>query len=237
MSGIFYGIGVGPGDPELLTIKAARVLGQVDAVIAPKGEKTEDSTALDIARPYLPKEAQVIRLTFPMVNDPQELNRAWEENKEVILQLLAEGQKVAFLTLGDPMLFSTYIYIFRLLQDSGYPLVTIPGITSFSHMASRLGRPLAERDEILTIIPATAGEESLDQAIGSSSNLVLMKVYRNFASIMEKLKKSGYWKNAVMVSKCGWNDEEIYYDLENIQGDKIHYLSTIIAKKSRDTGK
>ncbi|MBT9139698.1 MAG: Cobalt-precorrin-2 C(20)-methyltransferase [Dehalococcoidia bacterium] len=231
MSGIFYGIGVGPGDPELLTIKAAQVLSQVDAVIAPRGEKAEDSIALAIARHYLKEGAQVTRLTFPMVSDQQELNRAWEENKDIILNLLVKGQKVAFLTLGDPMLFSTYIYIFRLLRDSGYPLVTIPGITSFSHLASRLGIPLTEKDETLTIVPATAGEEILDRVLDCSGNLVLMKVYRSLPVIVEKLKKSGHLENAVMVSKCGWDDEEIYYDLEKIQGDRIHYLSTIIAKK------
>ncbi|MBT9141633.1 MAG: Cobalt-precorrin-2 C(20)-methyltransferase [Dehalococcoidia bacterium] len=231
MSGIFYGIGVGPGDPELLTIKAAQVLSQVDAVIAPRGEKAEDSIALAIARHYLKEGAQVTRLTFPMVSDQQELNRAWEENKDIILNLLVKGQKVAFLTLGDPMLFSTYIYIFRLLRDSGYPLVTIPGITSFSHLASRLGIPLTEKDETLTIVPATAGEEILDRVLDCSGNLVLMKVYRSLPVIVEKLKKSGHLENAVMVSKCGWDDEEIYYDLEKIQGDRIHYLSTIIVKK------
>lgn len=231
MSGIFYGIGVGPGDPELLTIKAAQVLSQVDAVIAPRGEKAEDSIALAIARHYLKEGAQVTRLTFPMVSDQQELNRAWEENKDIILNLLVKGQKVAFLTLGDPMLFSTYIYIFRLLRDSGYPLVTIPGITSFSHLASRLGIPLTEKDETLTIVPATTGEEILDRVLDCSGNLVLMKVYRSLPVIVEKLKKSGHLENAVMVSKCGWDDEEIYYDLEKIQGDRIHYLSTIIAKK------
>lgn len=107
MSGIFYGIGVGPGDPELLTVKAINVIREVDVIIAPKTEKKEDSVALSIARPYLKKEVEIVKQVFPMVVNFEQSPDAWENNKDEILSLLKAGKKVAFLTLGDPMFYSS----------------------------------------------------------------------------------------------------------------------------------
>ena len=115
MSGIFYGIGVGPGDPELLTVKAINAIKEVDIIIAPKTEKKEDSVALSIARPYLRDDVEIVKQVFPMVVNFEKSPEAWENNKNEILALLKAGKKVAFLTLGDPMFYSTYIYVFRLL--------------------------------------------------------------------------------------------------------------------------
>ena len=120
MRGTFYGIGVGPGDPELLTVKAIKAIEAADVLIAPKTEKKEGSVALEIARPYLKKDIEIVYQVFPMVKDFAEDTGAWEANKEEILALLRAGKNVAFLTLGDPMFFSTYIYVFRLLEHEDY---------------------------------------------------------------------------------------------------------------------
>ena len=110
MSGIFYGIGVGPGDPELLTMKAIHVMEKVDVLIAPKTEKKDGSVALSIARPYLRPDIEIVYQVFPMVKGFAENSiGAWEQNKQEILSLLKAGKNVAFLTLGDPMFYSTYI--------------------------------------------------------------------------------------------------------------------------------
>jgi precorrin-2/cobalt-factor-2 C20-methyltransferase len=232
MSGIFYGVGVGPGDPELLTLKAIHTIQQADVVIAPKTEKKENSVALTIATPYLKAGARVVKLVFPMVSNTEQLTDAWLDNKNIILDLLQQGKKVVFLTLGDPMFYSTYIYVFRLLKDAGYPIETLPGITAFCAIGSKLGYPIVEGDDVLNVIPATMGDEKLEQVFASADNIVLMKVYKNFPQLLEKLKRHGFAKQAVMISRCGLDDEQVVYNLSDLAPDhKLNYLSTIIARR------
>jgi len=233
MPGIFYGVGVGPGDPELLTLKAINAIKSADIVIAPRTEKKDESTALSIARPYIQDGCKVLELVFPMNYNAQALSDAWTSNKGIILGLLNDGKKVAFLTLGDPMLYSTYMYVYRLLEDTGHELVNIPGVNSFSAIGNRLGVPLAEGGDILTIIPATIDDERLEKVLAASDNVVLMKVYRNYKEIIEKLDKYGMLENAVMVSKCGLEGEEIVHDLVTTGGMKVNYLSTILTRRSK----
>jgi precorrin-2/cobalt-factor-2 C20-methyltransferase len=231
MTGVFYGVGVGPGDPELLTLKAVNVIREADVIIAPKTEKKEDSTALSIARPYLQNNVTVLELVFPMVNDTQILTEAWEYNKNAILDLLKEGKKVVFLTLGDPMFYSTYIYVFNLLEDCGYPVETVPGITAFCAIGSKMGYPLVEGNNVLSVVPCTIEEERLDEVLRTSDNLVLMKVYKNYTQILEKLEKYGLMENAIMVSKCGLDDETVVHDLKDAGLQKVNYLSTILTRR------
>lgn len=233
MSGIFYGVGVGPGDSELITVKGVKILQEADIIIAPQTKKEGPSTALNIVRPYLDAKAQVVKLVFPMVDIPEELNESWRLNKEKIDTYLQEGKKVAFITLGDPMLYSTYIYVQRLIKDSGYQVVTVPGITSFSLMAGRLGEALAENDETLVIVPATAGEETLAKALSFADNVVLMKVSRNFRGLVNRLKEQDLLKGAFMVSHCGWENERIYTNLEELAEDTVSYFSTILVKRNK----
>lgn len=233
MSGIFYGVGVGPGDPELLTLKAVKVIQNADVIIAPKTEKKEDSTALSIARPYLKENVEILKLVFPMVNDVDVLTEAWENNKTAILAELQAGKKVVFLTLGDPMFYSTYMYIYRLLKDSGHGIETVPGVPAFCAIGSQLGQPLAEGTDVLSIIPATMEDEEMDKILSLSDNVVLMKVYKNFSKVVEKLNQHGYGDNAVMISKCGLPDEQISYNLGEVDGSKVNYLTTILAKKRK----
>jgi len=233
MSGIFYGVGVGPGDPQLLTLKAVEVIKNADVIIAPKTEKKEESTALSIARPYLRADVEILKLVFPMVSDADTLTEAWENNKNSILAELTAGKKVVFLTLGDPMFYSTYMYVYRLLKDSEYAIETIPGVPAFCAMGSQLGQPLAEGNDVLSIIPATMQEDEMDKVLTISDNVVLMKVYKNFTQIVDKLKEHGFAENAVMISKCGLPDEEINYDLDQVDAQQVNYLSTILAKKRK----
>lgn len=233
MSGIFYGVGVGPGDPELLTLKAVKVIQEADVIIAPKTEKKEDSTALSIARPYLKDDVEILRLVFPMVNNTTTLTDAWENNKESILAQLQAGKKVVFLTLGDPMFYSTYMYVYRLLKDSGHGIETIPGVPAFCAIGSQLGQPLAEGTDVLSIIPATMREDEMDKILSLADNVVLMKVYKNFAQVVEKLKQHGFGDNAVMISKCGLPDEQVSYNLSEVDAAQVNYLTTILAKKRK----
>lgn len=232
MAGTFYGVGVGPGDPELLTVKAVRLIQEADVIIAPHTEKKDESTALAIARPYLKDTARILYLVFPMIFQPGALSAAWESNKETILGLLAGDKNVVFLTLGDPMLYSTYIYLHRLLKDCGYPLVTVPGIPSFCAAAAATGTPLAEGEEVLSIVPATLETEKLCRVMETADNLVFLKASHSWPRIAQIIDKSEV-EQAVLVTKCGSPEEEVCYDLADWQDRKINYLSTILAKKGQ----
>ncbi|MCX7781667.1 MAG: precorrin-2 C(20)-methyltransferase [Negativicutes bacterium] len=232
MTGVLYGVGVGPGDPELMTLKAIKAIKAADVIIAPKTEKKEDSVALTIATPYLKEGVQILKLVFPMVFVQEELNDAWVNNKNTILGLLAAGKKVVFLTLGDPMFYSTFIYIYKLLQGSGYPIESIPGVTAFCAIGSKLGYPLAEGNDVLSIIPATASTEKISQALATADNVVLMKVYKNLDEIVRSLEKHDLLDNATMISRCGLVDETITRNLADGVNKCQNYLSTIVSHRS-----
>ena len=169
---------------------------------------------------------------FPMVKGFALDDAAWKQNKEEILGFLEEGKNVAFLTLGDAMFFSTYIYVFRLLEKEGVPIETIPGIPAFVAMGSHLGWPIVEGDDVLSVIPATAGTEKIEKALSVSDNVVLMKVYKNFPEVAELLEKNAMLDHAVMVSRCGLPDEERIDDIRARKNQPVNYLSTILARRS-----
>ncbi len=232
MKGTFYGIGVGPGDPELLTVKAIHAIQAADVLIAPKTEKKEDSLALSIARPYLRPDVEIVYQTFPMVRDFAQDTRPWEANRDEILALLEAGKNVAFLTLGDPMFFSTYIYIYRLLRDAHVRIETIPGVPAFAAIGSRTGYPIVEGDDILSIIPATAPEEKIQRALAAADNVVLMKVYKNFSQIVDDLEAAQLSEQAVLVSRAGLPEERVIRDVPAHRNEKLNYLSTILTRKN-----
>jgi precorrin-2/cobalt-factor-2 C20-methyltransferase len=233
MAGVFYGVGVGPGDPELLTVKAIKVIREADVILAPKTGKKETSTALTIAKPFLKMDVQIVPMVFPMVFDKEILAAAWEDHQKAILELLAAGKKVVFLTLGDPMLYSTYIYVFQLLQNCGYPIETVPGVPAFCAVGSKLGYPLAEGNDILSIIPATIAADRLDRVLAISDHVVLMKVYQNYQRIIAALERHDMAGNAVMVSRCGLEGEQVIRNLNEPDMPKPNYLSTILTKRSK----
>ena len=228
MRGTFYGIGVGPGDPELLTVKAIKA----DVLIAPKTEKKEGSVALEIARPYLKKDIEIVYQVFPMVKNFADDSGAWEANKAEILALLNAGKNVAFLTLGDPMFYSTYIYVFRLLEHEDVDIVTIPGVPAFIAIGSRVGRPIVEGNDVFAVIPGTADKDRLEEVMAVAGSAAVMKVYHNSAEIIDLLKRNNMTKEAVLVSRAGLDDERIIYDLEAHADEKLNYLSTILTRRS-----
>ncbi|MTI81163.1 MAG: precorrin-2 C(20)-methyltransferase [Firmicutes bacterium] len=237
MSAVLYGVGVGPGDPELLTLKAVNIIKQADVILAPKTEKKSGSLALAIATPYLNDGAEIIELTFPMVNNREKLSVAWRNSKETILNLLKQGRRVVFLTLGDPMLYSTFIYVQQMIADSGYPIKVVPGVTSFSAIGSKLNYPLAEGNGILCVVPATVDEKKLDEIISTSDNLVLLKVYKNYHQIVNKLKQFGLFENAILVTECGMEGERVTTKLDKVEVPEVNYLSTIIARRYKANNK
>lgn len=233
MSGKLYGIGVGPGDPELLTVKAVRLIKEADIIITPKTEKKDGSVALNIASPYIDEtHTEIVPVVFPMVFHPETLSDAWLEARKVIVSYLEEGKNVVFLTLGDPMFYSTYMYVYRLIEDCGYEIETIPGITAFCAIGSHLGYPIVEKEEVLAVVPATASKEKIDSVLAVADDAVIMKVYKNFKDVQELLVKHDMADDAVMISRIGLDDEEVYRGLDQVSPDtKLNYLSTILAKR------
>lgn len=232
-AGTFFGIGVGPGDPELLTIKAINAIKMSDVVIAPKTEKKEGSIALSIAMPYILPNVKIIYQTFPMVKNFNELPQIFEQNKEEILKFLFRGKNVAFLTLGDPMFYSTYIYIFRLLKEFNIKIKTIPGIPSFLAISSYIERPLSYGNEVLTVVPSTVEYNKIENVLKNSDVTVLMKVYKNFSQIVDILKNTDMIEEAVLVSRCGLDGEKIIKNIEEHKSEKVNYMSTILTRRKK----
>ena len=232
MKGKLYGIGVGPGDSELMTVKAARLVGEADIIITPKTEKKDGSVALNIAKPYIQEHTEIIPVVFPMVFHEETLSDAWIEAKNIIVSYLEQGKKVVFLTLGEPMFYSTYMYVYRLIEHTGYDIETIPGVPAFCAIGSHLGYPIVEKEEVLAIVPATAPKEKIDAVMAVADDAVIMKVYKNFDEVQAVLKKHNMADDAVMISRVGLPDEEVFCGLENMPADtKLNYLSTILAKR------
>ena len=230
--GTFYGIGVGPGDPDLLTVKAIRALKTIDVLIAPKTEKKSDSVALSIAEPHLKAGVEIIYRTFPMVKDFAAETEVFESHRDEIVRLVRGGLNVGFATLGDPMFYSTYIYIFRLLKNFGVPVVTIPGVPAFLAIAAQIGRPVAFGNDILAIIPATAELDAVKNFLAHADAAVLMKVYKNFPEIVDALQSTALIDDAVLVSRAGLDDEKIIADIAAHRDEHLNYLSTILTRRS-----
>ena len=231
MAGKLFGIGVGPGDPELLTVKAINAIKQLDVIIAPKTEKKDGSVALNIASQYIKPETEIVYQVFPMTVGFAEDDTAWQSNKQEILELLQAGKNVGFLTLGDPMFYSTYIYVFRLLQHEAVEIETIPGIPAFCAIGSATNTPIVEGDSILSIIPANMLEDRVRSALKTCDNAVLMKVYKNSDAVIDMLAEEGLAKQAVLASRCGLDDEVIIRDISGEKGRKLNYLSTILTRR------
>lgn len=227
MKGIFYGIGVGPGDPELLTVKAINAIKNSDVIIGQK-------TALRIAESYIPSDADVVCHSFPMVRDFEQHPEIFESIVQKTLPCLDEGRNVGFLTLGDPMFYSTYIYILKLLKKADVRIETVSGVPAFLAAAARTALPAAYGDEILTIIPATADPGKISDALKSSDAAVLMKVYKNFHDIAGMIRKEDLAENAVLISRCGLDDEKVITDITSCRDDDINYLSTILTRRKTD---
>ncbi len=227
----FYGIGTGPGDSSLLTIKAVNTLKELDILYTPEGKKDGESLALSIVNEYLPKELEIKSRHFPMSFNNTEKILAWDQIANEIIEDVNQGYDVGFVTLGDPMIYSTYIYVMERLIDK-IEVETIPGISSFSNIASNQNFPLVLDKEPLIVLPCTIEEEKIDYALENYKSIVLMKVYKNFKSIVEKLEKNNLIDYSILVSNSSQNNEVVYNNLRELNlEERISYFSTILINK------
>ena len=230
--GTLYGIGVGPGDPDLITLKAVRVLQRVPHIFASCSTKNSYSLALNIVRPHL-NGAGIEHLPFPMTRDPLVLKEAWEKNAERVLEVLASGEDAAFVTLGDPLTYSTFGYLLKTLKrlNPEVPVVTIPGITSYSAAAARTHIPLTEGEESFVLISGAQGAARLREVVDQSDNIVMLKTYRHFEEIYRALEELDLLDRATCISRCGLDGETVVENLRDFKGQPVPYLSMIIIKK------
>ena len=227
MKGKFYGVGVGVGDEEELTLKAVRILKEADILVLPEAKKSEGSTAFEIIKDYLREDTEKLFLEFPMLENAKEKEKIRKKNAEVIREELEKGKNVVFLTIGDPMVFSTYTYILEHLEETDI-VETVPGVTSFGSMASRLNIPLVIGDEDLKIVSLNKNTD-IYKEIENNTNIVFMKLSRNFERLKKALEDTGNLENSILISNCGKENEEIITDVAS--AEKVHYFSTLILKK------
>jgi len=232
MPGKLYGVGVGPGDPELITLKAKRILEEADCIAVPKTAAGRDSLALSIAEGLLGHRKEIIELQFPMSYDEKLLESSWNSAVASIKGKLDEDRNVAFVTLGDPTVYSTYMYVHKALGQYGYPVEIIPGITSFCASAARVGISLGENRETIAVIPSAYECGNLDDILNSFDNIVLMKISSKFLKLKEKLQELHLQDKAVVVSRCGLDGEMVERNINEVDENSLSYFTTMIIKKN-----
>ena len=227
MSGILYGIGLGPGDPELVTLKALRLIRESEVIAVP-GTDIHKSVAYRIAKGAYPEldEKKLLPVPMPMTKDRQTLDAVHQAGADAIARFLKEGKQVAFLTLGDPTVYSTYLYIHRRILEQGYEAKIISGVPSFCAAAARVNMGLSEMAEPLHIIPATYSGGSLEEVLALPGTKVLMKTGKEMKRVRAGILESG--KSAVMVENCGMDDERVYTQPEAFPEDASYYSLIII---------
>ncbi len=233
-TGTFYGIGVGPGDPELITLKAVRIINKVDIIFAASSIKNKHSLAVDIAKPHISENADIRPLSFQMSNNESEKEELWRGNTEIIISELEKGNDVAFLTLGDSMTYSTYGYLVKIIQEikPEIKIITVPGIPSYLAAASGMNLPLVEGDESLLITSGARGGKELRKYSDCIENVVLLKTYKNVEDINDALSEADLLKNSRAITRCGREGEEVFNDVKELENRKPDYWSLIIAKKN-----
>ena len=229
MKGILYGLGVGPGDPELLTLKAVRILKEADVIAVPDPTGTGgEKTALRIVEQYIQGKPQLLCPT-PMLRDRSVVERCYDQSAGEIKALLDEGKTVAFITLGDPTVYSTYMYIHRRVLEKGGDAQLVPGVPSFCAVAARLNTSLCEGKESLTIIPASHDAERFLDAPG---NKVFMKGGRAVPELIARLEERDMLSHAAMVANCGMDNEQVWPDLRAERPAGGGYFSIVLVKEA-----
>ncbi len=259
MTGKLYVIGVGPGDPELLTLKAVRILKDVPCICVPKGREEGSSLALSIVKRALNLDGkEIIEAHFPMrktkgikaskhqsIKDSDaltlcrsdtfidsELDTKWQETIETVYSRLNKGINMAFITIGDPTIYSTFFYLYdRLLElNPELNIEIIPGVSSINTAAARANLSLSLADEKIAILPATY-TDNLKETLEKFDTIVLMKVHRVFDKVLTILNEMNLTNNAVYVSRAGMDDEKIFKNIRDIKEADLNYFSVVIIKK------
>lgn len=232
--GKLYVIGVGPGDPELITVKASRLLSKVPFIFVPQRDEASPSYARKIIDGLATgAEQKIIGLIFPMTRDAEKLTLHWERAAETIWKHLSQGDDCAFANEGDPFLFGTAIYVVATLQKA-HPraeITVIPGVSSINASAARANFPLAINDEQIAILSGHCADKNIRETLEKFDTVVFLKLNSVFGRLLDTLEDLKLVEKCVYVSKCTASDERIVRDIRELRGQKLDYLSLLIMRK------
>lgn len=245
MTGKLYVIGIGPGDPELMTLKAVRILKHVQCIFVPKGREEGSSLALSIVRKELTLDnKEIVEAYFPMVRtatnkktgeraeERPELDSKWDDTVDAVLDRLDRGIDAAFITIGDPGIYSTFFYLHdRLLtRKPSLAIEIVPGISSINAAAARAGSYLGLGNGRIAILPANY-QDSLQETLEKFDTVVLMKVNKVFGAVKDTLARMNLAENAVYVARTGMDDERVCRDIRGVREEDLNYFSLVIVRK------
>lgn len=232
--GILYGVSVGTGDPELITVKGVKIIQKCSIVSFPAGIKGKKGIAERIIQVYIQPHQQTLPLNFPYTQDEKELKQAWELASLELLGYLKKGQDIAFACEGDVSLYSSFTYLaqtLRQLQPS-LSIQFIAGVASPMAAANLLQIPLTTQQEKLAIIPALYSIEELEIALNWAETVVLLKVASVYQQVWQVIQHKNLWASAWVVEKVSFAEEKIYYPLNNYPQLQLSYFSLLIIKQS-----
>jgi precorrin-2/cobalt-factor-2 C20-methyltransferase len=231
-SGVFYSVGVGPGDPELMTRRAERILNEVDWIFLPSGARSGSSFVRRIVAPLGLPEGKFRPVSLCMSRDRTTDADAYARTAAAIVEELRQGKSVAWITEGDPLFYSTFVHLYEELCR--YPEIRIeivPGVTSTSAAAARAGVPVARLDERVAIVPAAYGLERLPELLEQFTTVFLLKVHGVFDSLLDALASTRESIQAVYVENVGTSEERIITDLRSLCGCELPYFSLVMLRK------
>ncbi len=241
MKGTFHIVGVGPGDPELITLKAMRVLRDCPVWLTPAAQKDGNSTALSIASGSVdPQDKTILIHHFPMKKihmgespDP-EVQQAWDDAARLISEQLKAGNDVALPTLGDPAIYCTGFYVYETLlqQNPDASIKVIPGISAIGATAAAANTPICLGDDRVAVIPAIFESEKIKEILQQFESVVFMKVYKAMDRMVPLLEELNLLDKAVLVERTSMENQRVHHDLKSTLGMELHYFSTLVVRKS-----
>jgi precorrin-2/cobalt-factor-2 C20-methyltransferase len=238
--GTLYGVGVGPGAPDLMTLRSVAILKEVPVIAIPRRSEYVPSLAWEIARPNIgdvPGQERLF-LTFPMTKDPERLRPAWDEAFAQIGARLERGLSIAFITEGDPLVYSTFIYLLGEARQR-WPEVKVeivPAVSSITAVPAVTGTPLADGQERIAILPATYGVDDLADVLHQFDTVILMKVGSVMPTVVAALEREDLVERAFYVSKATTGQQRVVHDLRSLRNDRCDYFSMVVVAKQDRNG-
>jgi precorrin-2/cobalt-factor-2 C20-methyltransferase len=235
-------VGCGPGDPELLTVRAVNLIKNAEVIFAPTAREGKPSIALSVVEQYIDRPTKTLSLVFPMVKDRESLRDYWKRNADEIAGAVRSGKKVVYLTVGDPALYSTWIYIHRELKKSygDIEVEIVPGVASMFAIAARAKISLAEGDETVAVVPACYNMERVKKTANACDTVIFLKDGRYFDSVIEMLAQAGFPDNANIAIAQDVSEEDEILEMKRLselrgkKGPTEKYFSIMVAKKNAD---
>jgi precorrin-2/cobalt-factor-2 C20-methyltransferase len=242
LAGKFIGIGVGPGDPELITVKAVKALKAADVICVPKPHVNKPSMALGMIKQILEermKPVEILELVFPMTKDDLNNKKLWIQSAAIVTEKARKVKRIAFITLGDPMLYSTFLYLYEAIKETcpEIELEVIPGVTSVTAAAASAKLPLAEKEEVVSIIPSDLDPLLIEETAKHADSLVFMKCAYRIKELIPSLQRAGFTENSTvaLVKRCSHLEEKVLTGkLKDVKDWDIteDYFSVAIVKRS-----